>query len=287
MTNQKGTVLLFALLLTAIAAMLSSFLIAKRQTDIHRSQLILNHARGYWLSQGILSEAKQYLNQSQQQKRGVTVLPPITLSSQVITGELIDGQGRFNLNRLGEINQQIEFYRFVHKVIPTLPLAKIKELARHSFQRITGGTNQQQQGTKKHLRPFVDLSQWRLVAGVTQGIYQRLAPYLIALDANSPININAASLPVLMSLGLSQVDAERVIIFRRQQGGFKTVNAFVSWPPLVKYHLNIKELTVHSQFYLLRASCAQGGSTLHFTWLLHFAVKPSNSRIKVVWQQQL
>src|SRR5207253_1655853 len=53
-------------------------------------------------------------------------------------------------------------------------------------------------------------------------IYAKLSPHIIALPETTPININTASKIVLMSLGLTESQAE-TIIERRTNQAFKSV----------------------------------------------------------------
>jgi len=60
---------------------------------------------------------------------------------------------------------------------------------------------------------FAHVSELRLVRGVTSEVYARLAPHVCALPPGTKININTATVPVLMGLigpGVSQAMAERL-----------------------------------------------------------------------------
>jgi len=49
-------------------------------------------------------------------------------------------------------------------------------------------------------RQFLHVSELRLLKGVSSDVYAQLAPYVSALPAPSTINLNTASVPVLMTL---------------------------------------------------------------------------------------
>src|SRR5262249_27791838 len=72
--------------------------------------------------------------------------------------------------------------------------------------------------------PMASSSELRLVAGITPSLYQKLMPYIIALPTNTPININTAAAPVLMTLAHGMTSAQaNAFIATRPPNGFQNV----------------------------------------------------------------
>lgn len=288
--RQQGTALLLAILLTAIAAMISVFLISQRQIDINRTRLTQQSTQAYWYSQGVLSWAKAYLIQNA--KQGIVSpinLPQTQHANTIISGQLVDAEGRFNLNSLVKPNSTQQFYGLLQAVAPNISSQQAILVASSIRSWLSSAPNVQDkyylaQGYACAHQPMVDASELRLVRGVDPKLYQRLKPYVVALSNSAALNINSASLPLLMSLGLNRNDARAVLLIRQQHHGFRTVAEFIQLPQLAKYRFTTNKLTVHSRYYLLQANYKQGQQQLHFTWLLQYlgGLKP---RVNVVWAQ--
>lgn len=79
-------------------------------------------------------------------------------------------------------------------------------------------------------QPFASVSELRLIDGMTEEIYQVLAPHVAALPASGTgINVNMATVPVIRSLHdqISQAQAEAVVK-RRQEEPFADTAAFLN-----------------------------------------------------------
>lgn len=66
---------------------------------------------------------------------------------------------------------------------------------------------------------FEDVSELRLVRGVNEEIYGRLAPFITVLDDPGPINVNTAPPEILMTLGpgIDRGTAEMLVVAREAQ----------------------------------------------------------------------
>lgn len=111
-------------------------------------------------------------------------------------------------------------------------------------------------------RPFLSVSELRLVKGVDSEAYDRLAPLVCALPPGTPLNINTARAPVLAVLGeeaLKLADLERLLEDRPAEG-YKNVDDFLNAAKLT-VDAPIKALLgTASQYFLLRAEARVGDS---------------------------
>lgn len=100
-------------------------------------------------------------------------------------------------------------------------------------------------------QPFVSVSELRLINGMTEESYQKLAPYVTALPvAGTGINVNMAPAPVLQSLH-QNLTAQQVetIIEQREEERFETVQDFLAHPVFAGLGLDGSGLAVRSDFF--------------------------------------
>jgi type II secretory pathway component PulK len=122
---------------------------------------------------------------------------------------------------------------------------------------------------------FVDVSELRLVRGVTEEIYGRLAPFVTVLDAATPINVNTAPPEILMSLGpgIDRASAEQLVAARRVQP-FTSVEALLRHPVLVGRALLPAGLATNSRWFELAAR-VEREQLPYFRSSLLFRMEPS------------
>ncbi|MEX2482177.1 MAG: type II secretion system minor pseudopilin GspK, partial [Gammaproteobacteria bacterium] len=118
-------------------------------------------------------------------------------------------------------------------------------------------------------RPLADVTELRLVRGVTAEIYERLAPFVVVLPVTTAVNVNTAPLEVLMSLGpgIDRGTAE-ILAGARDVQPFQTVDAFTGFPMLVGRPLLGDGLSTRSDWFALRMQAEAGASILSARALL-------------------
>ncbi|HMM75838.1 MAG TPA: type II secretion system minor pseudopilin GspK [Gammaproteobacteria bacterium] len=101
--------------------------------------------------------------------------------------------------------------------------------------------------------PFADVSELRLVRGITPEIYAKLAPHVCVLGSSVPLNINTAPAEVLMSLGpgIDRPTAD-LLIGSREIQPWVNVAAFLKHPLLAGRPLLAQGLTARSSWFELR-----------------------------------
>jgi len=108
-------------------------------------------------------------------------------------------------------------------------------------------------------QPFSSVSELRLVKGMNQEVYEKLAPLVCALPSGTVLNVNTAPAVVLAALGdgLEPAALER-LQEDRPATGYKNVDEFLN---AAKITLNAElkaTLGVNSQYFLLRAEAQAG-----------------------------
>ncbi|MGR8919611.1 MAG: type II secretion system minor pseudopilin GspK, partial [Gammaproteobacteria bacterium] len=129
-------------------------------------------------------------------------------------------------------------------------------------------------------RPFGDVSELRLVRGVTPEIYAKLAPYVSALPAPTRINLNLAPVEVLMALGpgVDRATAE-ILDEARTTQPFESVESFTRFPLLEGRPLLAGGLDVATTWFALTMDASAGETALSARTLL---ARTSPQRVEIV-----
>ncbi|QLH42221.1 MAG: type II secretion system minor pseudopilin GspK [Coxiellaceae bacterium] len=209
-----------------------------------------------------------------------------------------DLQSRFNLNSLINPAAYAKFIHLLQAVAPEVSAKQAEQIAvaLNEWLLPISGTSANDESYARHRPPYraahrfmTSISELRLVAGVTPIIYQRLLPYVAAYPDSdtAAINVNTASLPVLLTLSPSMTVAEaEEIIARRKQQPFTDTRNFLALPAIAKYNITGDDVVVTSTFFMVVATVAQGQQSLTMYTLLQRLVMAQTIQAKIIWQTQ-
>ena len=288
--QQKGTALITAMVIMSILAAVATVIMIQQSTTIYRSQLLFNVDRAYLYTNGTVVWAENLLKQDEQFARAedtvmvvADVLPATATpyNEGQVWAELIDLQGRFNLNNLhydALLNDKLDhFRRLLSIILFDIDENQIKQIIQSMTDYIVSQDPQQ--------NPFFHISQLRMIEGVTAEIYQRISPYLTALPESTDINVNTATAPILMSLSqqLSASDVE-TLIQNRQQTPFISTDAFMSAMSEDSIALEADMITVQSQYFLLSSTVLIDQQQLNTYTVFHLLNGEGQSVINILWQ---
>ena len=242
MRGQRGVALITVLLVVAIVTVICAGMIARQQLSIRGTGNQLQ-ARQAWhyalggeaLAQTLLRRDLQQSGEGTGQPAVDHLLEPWALPQPAY--DLDEGQGqvqvriedlagRFNLNSLVQEQQPnaaalAQFRRLLQRLQITEPYAERLVDWIDSDQQPSGEFGAEDNAYLLLEPPYrtagrrlEDLSELRLLLGMRDEDFQRLAPYVSALPADTPLNINTASAMVLSSLAdsLSPSAAESLVI---------------------------------------------------------------------------
>lgn len=254
--QQSGAALIMALLLIAIVAAISTTIMFSQQVDVQRAilqntanqaHLDMDYADLWWQQQ--LPQLMLVRDKQQQLPRWPQRLAPTTLADNaVISATVTPATARFNLNNLAQpVSQYLSvFTHLIQAVDPDIDAATAQQLALNTQQWLTPQSTgvqtsnpyaQMSPAYQVAHQPMANASELRLVQGITAQLFQRLRPYIIALPTtNAPIDVNAASEPLLLALlGQNTSAAEEVLQYRNSQNGFLTASAFLGLTAVKAY----------------------------------------------------
>ncbi|WJW75224.1 type II secretion system minor pseudopilin GspK [Thiohalobacter sp. IOR34] len=278
LNRQRGVALLTAVLVVALATVAAVGMASRQQLDIRRSANLLQADQALAYALGVEDWARVVLRRDREENRvdhlgedWARRLMPLAVEGGMLTGFVEDQQGRFNLNNLlvdGRPSEPdlAQFRRLLEQLDldPGLALALLDWMDADLEPRFPGGAEDDlyllrtppYRAANRHL---VSPSELRLVAGFDAAVVSRLAPYVTALPARTPINVNTAPALVLQSLhpALTPADAEQLVEGRGDEG-YASVDAFLRQEVFAGRTLDAGRLAVSSQYFLLRAEVQLG-----------------------------
>jgi general secretion pathway protein K len=327
--HPNGGALISALFITAIAAIIATALAVEVRLLIHEGELVTGSDQSYLNCENIqLLAEKAILTYSAQWAdpkslpSQITPLPAkiekIKIGNMVLSGTLDNEQGKFNINDLAYSANQPRFVALLQAVVQGISLQQSYDIAKSITAWITSDAdnkyylslNPPYQSPKS---PMTDISELRLVKGMTPDIFSALKPYVTALPVTPPtaeapasssspatpaapaqksapetaIDINAASAPALLTTDptLTLAQATMLANCRQQFGGFSSTAAFLADCAQAQSISGLTNITAQSHYFLVNA---------HANWNHHMvllkrlvvtqAQKNNTLKTVIVWQ---
>jgi general secretion pathway protein K len=288
--KQKGAALLSALLIMAICALLATFLLMGQRLLIRQTGWVMTSDRMDVALQGIQDWAAAVVTKNPDIRK-VKDFKKDFYGIQ-LTGRIIALGGKFNVNLLTQTKNIPNMTVLIQRVVPDIQHNQALTLATDMSHWMLSNAHDDQYYVKSHppyrsaLQPLVDLTELRLIRGVSATIYYQLKPYLSALPSNhSKLNINYVSAPVLMSQ--AHLNASQAAQWISCRGN----HFFISPTDFIKQcvpnaGVNTSFLTADNPYYLVKGFANQGDQHMTMTSLLK--VIPENnhhSKVIIVWQE--
>ena len=222
---QRGIALLIALLAVALAAVLIAGLLDRGELALARTRNALRASQAEAYAQALEAYAVDVLikdngegAQDTHADLWAAPLPPQEVPGGIIIGSLTDLNGCINLNNLASADAATSaawvtvLANLLRNAGVDPAIANEAKAWIHSPDDADSFYLAQPVPYRSAQRPFAHVSELRLVRGVTSDVYARIAPYLCALPTGTKLNVNTASVPVLMALGrnITKAQAERL-----------------------------------------------------------------------------
>jgi general secretion pathway protein K len=287
--REEGIALLTAILVVALATTVVTAMVARQQLEVRRSANLMEADQVGLYANGLVSWAGKILsrdlrdnNVDHARERWATVLPPIAVENGQLAGRLEDVQGRFNLNSLlaDEEPNPLALARF-QRLLRLLDLDEDMAITLLDWLDAdinrgypAGAEDDFYLGREPPYRaangPMVSPSELLLVNGVDREAYEKLGPHVTVLPVSTAINVNTATVPVLMSLadGISEQDAEK-LVEDRGEDGYASVGAFLANKALAGREITGDDLSVTSDYFLAVGDIRIGRLQRRYFTLLH------------------
>jgi general secretion pathway protein K len=302
MRCQRGVALLIALLVVALAAILIAGLLDRGGLTAARTRNELREMQAENYAKGLEDYATRVLMQDEQNSDGTDAsddiwsvpLPPTPVPGGIITATMTDLDGRFNLNNLcpdnnanaGQWNAKFVLLLQALKLDPNLAQNVQDWMSSNpSAGAGEGWYAGQAVPYRSARRPFTHVSELRLVQGFDGDTYARILPHVSALPVGTSININTATVPVLMTLRDSPAltEQEAAAIWQQGHAHFQNMTQLNQSP----YNLFIPATQTgmygfSSQFFLAHGDITLDGLPFTFYSLIQRVVGGINGGVFVV-----
>lgn len=280
--HQRGSALMTALFIMTLVAIAATAMSTRLRLDIYRTRTSMNSDKLYLASQAVTGWAMTQLSVPKApfkvlDNAGKLMEFPSKLQhlypGVLIEGRLFDMQAKFNINNLLDKKYVLFFYNLIeanHKKTPASQRKSIIDATMHwiSPRQLDRGHDafadfylKQKSPYYPGYQPMQNISEFRLVYGVTPALFQTLLPNITALPETTPININTASKAVLMAQanGLNESQVNEILDAR----GNKGIHDLTKIMPLLKT-LNIpaEQITLESSYFLVMATASLDNSRL-------------------------
>lgn len=301
--RQLGVALLTALVITAIAAVAAVAMASRQQLDVRRTANVIEFDQAYLFALGVESWAMEILAEDRRDNRidhplepWATILPPMDVEGAQVSGRIEDLQGRFNLNNVVDqagnvVADEVERFRRLLRALgqDDITDALIDWIDPDGETRFPDGGEdtvylEKDPPYRTANSPMRHPSELLLVNGVTPELYETLIPHVATLPGRIAVNVNTATVPVLMSLadGMTESEAEQIVADRGNEG-YESMEAFLTHPVMNQRLLNIPNVSVSSTYFMIHGQVSFGRNEVR----LHSTVRRGqDARLSLVMRTQ-
>jgi general secretion pathway protein K len=220
-------------------------------------------------------------------------LPPIPLDDGEVRGAIADAQARLNVNALGAPGAAAEVERariarlFAQRGGPAAATAAIADWIDGDSQVREGGAEDSFYRDRASAglaanAPILRVAEVSAVRGVSAPALAAVAPYLAALPAGTPVNLNTAPPEVLAAIVDNLTgDGLAALVASRAQRPFSTVADFRARLPQGASLARDEGLSVKSDHFYVTIEARQGATIARARALLR---RRGGAWPDVVWQ---
>lgn len=245
--RQRGVALITVLLVFALVAVVAAEMLRRSQLNLRSVSNLIETRQAYYYALGGEAFARQLLARKVINGKAAADLltepwaqlgerEPFELAEAEMLVKINDLQGRFNLNNVvddqGQPRQeglaQLQRLLDVLNLDPTYLQQWQDWLDKDQVQQPNGGEDADYPDYRTAGGWEADISALRLLRTMRPEDFDKLAPHVTVLPANTPINVNTAGRVVLRALSPIMNDSRAGQVVSRQQGkGFPQIGDFM------------------------------------------------------------
>ena len=289
---QRGVALLVALLAVALGTILLAMLLDAGGVSLARTRNVLRAEQADAYATGLEDWAIDLLRRDAASDSGgvdtrgdlwARPLPPTPVPGGTISGTMRDLDGCFNLNSLDPegVYGELGFKRF-ERLLRAVGIDPVNAQAARDWVDRDNESGARGAEDSAYLsrdppyrvanRRYADASELRLVRGFDGDAWKRIAPHVCALPtSDSMINVNTATLPVLMSLDerITEAVARRLA----KDGGARYPDATEFFRELAAIGIQVPEpdqraVTAKSSWFVARAEIDLDGLPMAYATMI-------------------
>jgi len=298
--HARGAAVVLAMLLAALAAAIAATVLADQQRWSRNVEHRRDQVQAQALAMAGIQWARQILHEDARttglddlREPWAVALPPIPLENGEIRGAIVDAQGRLNLNGLGDGGTSAGIERgriarlFAQRGGPVAALDAIADwIDTDSRSRPEGiedaGYLAQPVPYLAANAPLVRVAEIAAIRGVTPQAHAAMAPFVAALPAGTPTNVNTAPPEVLAAVVENlPADGLAALVADRAQKPFTSVANFRGRLPSGATLAGDGALSVRSDLFYVTVEARQGTTVARARALLR---RTAAEWPAVVWQ---
>ncbi len=299
--RQAGVAVVTALLIVAVVATAATYVGLGQQVWLRQAQNLSERAQAEAVRHGALEWAAIILtldardnNTDDLTQAWAQVLPPLPAEGGLVTGQIVDAQGRFNLNNLlrdaGVSADDLEVFRRLlqGQELPTeLADTLVDWLDNDSATQPSGAEDIDYLGNEPPYRAanqrLQSVDELHRVRGFNAETINKLRPFVTALPQSTAINVNTASAELLQAMiqTLSLSEAQN-LVEQRKENPFKALDDFKKGLP-PDAGLPKVSYDVRSAYFEVNVATMFGRVQRRSRALLQ---RPAGAPVQILWQQQ-
>jgi len=300
LSRMRGAAIVMAMLIAALAAAVAATVFADQQRWLrkveHRRDQVqaqaLAMAGVLWTAQIIADDARRSETDHLGEPWALT-LPSIPLENGEVRGAIVDAQGRLNINALGATDASAEQERarlarlFAQRgMSPAVLPAMADWIDADRAAEESGGEDAfylaQPVPRLAANAPVLRVAELGAVKGVTPRMLAAVLPYLSALPAGTPVNVNTAPGEVLAAIvGNASGESLEALLADRVRKPFTTIAEFRARLPEGATLASDAALSVKSNHFYVTIEARQGATRAHARALLR---RGGGGKPAIVWQ---
>lgn len=299
--GESGAAVITAMLVVALAATAASFMLWQNHLWLRQVENLADQAQARWIARAASNWGRAVLDEDSRDvdhggEQWAALLPPLEAEGGQVSGVLRDAQGQVNLNNLVQ-NGKVSAgdAAILRRLMETLQIdpglldALADWMDADSEVTTPGGAEDMQYLAltppyRAANRMLSDVGELYRVRGFTPETVARLRPFVTALPAPTPVNVNSASPEVLAALcqGLRLADA-RALVANRGSAHFRDREAFRKQLPEGAQARN-EDFSVNSGYFLALARARHGRVQSAWQALLQ---RPAQGKTISLWLRPL
>ncbi|MEN8819482.1 MAG: type II secretion system minor pseudopilin GspK [Abyssibacter sp.] len=304
---QRGVAVLTAIFVMALASIAAASLAYRQNIAFHRTEALKHSEQAWWVARGVADWATTLLEKDREQGEvdhlgefWATPVDYLPVDNGVVTGGMVDLQGRFNLNNLASADPLFAeiFKRLVLGLSlgsgqatpdPEQLVAAIQDWIDPDVEpRFPGGAEDgiylsKSPAYRAANRPFASVSELRLVDGVSPALYSALEPLVTVLPEETPININTAPAALLLALSDTPSPGEiSAFVENRAEQPAESLDPITN-DALLGPAVDAQGLSVSSQYFLVHGEATIGRGRVRLYSLIF---RSAQGQAHVVYQSR-
>ena len=304
--KQRGVAAVTALLIVAIAASTAMFMLSQQSALLGQASLVASRAQADLYARAGLDWARGVIAEDGRSASAVDSLgepwaQPISalpVERALVSGLLVDEQGKYNLNNLVGLDKKASANdeKIARRLFTALGVSEelvpavIDWIDADSDLTGNGGAEDAYYlGLARPYRapnqPMVQVEELYRIRGFDAATIAKLRPFVTALPARTPVNVNTAPAEVILAIA-PDVSAEQVASFVKSRNTLplKSPQQIVErWPKVPAGALG-NDLDVKSGYFIARVQVAQDDVQLASEALLERKANASGATA-IIWRR--